>query len=169
MDDDASTAPEHDEIRIEAAREAVTMALYQSLSILAVLLATPAPSAEDANVRVAITVFLTGLGLLLAHHMAFRLSSRLVNHGLLSDTSLRMLRAQLLGGLPIVVGAAVPPLLLGAEVGTTVSEVLLLVLVVVVGYRAVRPARDRRQAMRYLIGLVVAVSLLMALKTAVGH
>jgi hypothetical protein len=168
MDDDAAP-PGHDELRIEAAREAVTMALYQSLSILAVLLATPTPNAADANVKVAIVVFLTGLGLLLAHHMAFRLSSRLVNQGLLSDASLRLLRAQAVGGLPIVVGAAIPPLLLGAEVGTTVSEVLLLVLVGLVGYRAVRPARDRRQATGYLIGLIVAVSLLMVLKTAVGH
>lgn len=169
MDDDASIEPGHDELRVEAAREAVTMALYQSLSILAVLLATPTPSAEDANIRVAITVFLTGLGLLLAHHMAFRLSSRLVNQGLLSDLSLRLLRAQAIGGLPIVVGAAIPPLLFGAEVGTTVSEVLLLVLVGLVGYRAVRPARDRRQALAYLVGLIAAVGLLMVLKTAVGH
>ena len=169
MDDDASTEMAHDELRVEAAREAVTMALYQSLSILAVLLATPTPRAEDANIRVAITVFLTGLGLLLAHHVAFRLSSRLVNQGLLSDASLRLLRAQAVGGLPVVVGAAIPPLLLGADIGATVSEVLLLVLVGLVGYRAVRPARDRRQALGYLVGLIVAVSLLMVLKTAVGH
>jgi hypothetical protein len=167
--DDATTAAGHDELRIEAAREAVTMALYQSLSLLAVLLATPSPNEDDANIKVAITVFLTGLGLLLAHHVAFRLSSRLVNQGLLSDASVSMLKAQAIGGLPIVVGAAIPPLLLGADVGTTVSEVLLLVLVGLVGYRAVRPARDRRQALGYLIGLLVLVSLLMVLKTAVGH
>jgi hypothetical protein len=167
--DDATAAPEPSELRIEAAREAVTMALYQSLSILAVLLATPTPRAQDANVRVAVTVFLTGLGLLAAHHVAFRLSSRLVNQGVLSEVSVSLLRAQAIGGLPIVVGAAVPPLLLGAEVGTTVSEVLLLVLVGLVGYRAVRPARDRRQALGYLVGLLVLVSLLMVLKTAVGH
>lgn len=167
--DDGTLAAGHDEQRIEAAREAVTMALYQSLSILAVLLATPTPSADDANVQVAVTVFLTGLGLLLAHHVAFRLSSRLVNQGLLSEASIGLLRAQAVGGLPIVVGAAIPPLVLGAELGTTVSEVLLLVLVGLVGYRAVRPARDRRQAMAYLLGLLVLVSLLMVLKTAVGH
>lgn len=145
------------------------MALYQSLSLLAVLLATPSPSEDDANIAVAVTVFLTGLGLLVAHHIAFRLSSRLINQGLLSDASVTMLKAQAIGGLPIVVGAAIPPLVLGADLGTTVSEVLLLVLVGLVGYRAVRPARDRRQAMGYLVGLLVLVGLLMVLKTAVGH
>ncbi|MGD9956208.1 MAG: hypothetical protein AB7O74_05180 [Candidatus Nanopelagicales bacterium] len=164
-----STAEPHDHLRFEAAREAVTMALYQSLSLLAVLLATPSPSEDDANIAVAVTVFLTGLGLLVAHHIAFRLSSRLINQGLLSDASVTMLKAQAIGGLPIVVGAAIPPLVLGADLGTTVSEVLLLVLVGLVGYRAVRPARDRRQAMGYLVGLLVLVGLLMVLKTAVGH
>lgn len=167
--DDATAAAGHDELRIEAAREAFTMALYQSLSILAVLLATPTPSDDAANVKVAITVFLTGLGLLLAHHIAFRLSSRLVNHGLLDEASVRLLAAQFKGGLPIVVGAAIPPLVLGADLGTTVSEILLLALVVLVGYRAVRQAVDRRRALGYLIGLVVVISLLMVLKTAVGH
>lgn len=145
------------------------MALYQSLSLLAVLLATPSPSADDANVTVAISVFLTGLGLLLAHHIAFRLSTRMVNHGVLSPESLRLLAAQTKGGMPIVVGAAVPPLLLGADLGTTVSEILLLLLVVAVGYRAVRQAIDRRRALLYLVGLTVTIVALMGLKTAVGH
>jgi len=154
----------------EAAREAVTMALYQALSLLAVLLATPTP-ADDAGgrVQVAVVVLLTGLGLLLAHHMAFRLSSRLVNQGVLSDESVRLLKAQAIGGLPVVVLAAIPPLLLGPSLGIAVSESLLLVLVAVTGYRAVRQAVDRRRALGYLIGLVVVIALLMVLKTAVGH
>ena len=164
-----STAEPHDHLRFEAAREAITMALYQSLSLLAVLLATPSPDAEDANVKVAATVFLTGLGLLAAHHVAFRLSSRLVNQGIVTDESVRLLAAQLKGGLPIVIGAAIPPLVLGAELGTTVSEVLLLGLVVLVGYRAVRQAVDRRRALLYLVGLTIALAALMLLKTAVGH
>jgi len=68
-----------------------------------------------------------------------------------------------------VIGAAIPPLVLGAELGTTVSEVLLLGLVVLVGYRAVRQAVDRRRALLYLVGLTIALAALMLLKTAVGH
>ena len=116
-----------DHLHLEVARESVTMALYQSLSLLAVLLATPTPGGgEDAGTEVAVIVLLTGLGLLAAHHVAFRMSSRLVNSGALSDDSLRLLRAQAIGGLPVVVLAAVPPLVFGAEAGSLVSEVLLL-------------------------------------------
>jgi len=153
----------------EVARESVTMALYQSLSLLAVLLATPSPSAEDTRVTVALTVFLTGLGLLLAHHLAFRISSRLINAGVLSSESLRLLRAQALGGLPVVVAAALPPLVLGVENGTLFSELLLLGIVVAVGYRAVRQAVSRRRAIAYVGGLAVGVALVMVIKLAVGH
>jgi hypothetical protein len=145
------------------------MALYQALSILAVLLATPTPSADGGNVKVAATVLLTGLGLLAAHHVAFRLSTRLVNQGLLTDESVSLLKAQAIGGLPVVVAAAIPPLVLGPAVGTTVSELLLTVLVALTGYRAVRQAVDRRRALGYVVGLVVVITLLMLLKTAVGH
>lgn len=156
--------------RIEPMREAVTMALYQSLSMLAVLVATPTPNAADDNrVAVAITVLLTGLGLLAAHHVAFRISSRLVNDGLLTDESLRLLRAQAVGGLPVVVLAAIPPLVFGVEFGTVVSELLLLLLVAVVGYRAVRQAVSRRKAFVYLLGTVVLASAVITLKLAVGH
>jgi hypothetical protein len=153
----------------EVARESVTMALYQSLSLLAVLLATPSPSGEDNRVEVAVTVFLTGLGLLLAHHLAFRISSRLINAGVLSPESVRLLRAQALGGLPIVVLAAIPPLVFGVESGTVVSELLLLGIVALVGYRAVRQAVSRRRALGYLFGTVVLAGLVIALKLAVGH
>ncbi len=153
----------------EVARESVTMALYQSLSLLAVLLATPNPSAEDTRVEVAATVFLTGLGLLLAHHIAFRISSRLVNSGILSADSMRLLRAQALGGLPVVVAAALPPLVLGVDNGTLFSELLLLGIVVAVGYRAIRQAVSRRRAIVYVGGLAVTVALVIALKVAVGH
>lgn len=154
---------------LEAARESVTMALYQSLSLLAVLLATPTPSTEDTRAQVSITVLLTGLGLLAAHHLAFRLSSRLINQGLLTDESRELLAAQAKGGLPIVVAAAIPPLLFGVEWGTVISELLLVALVAVVGYRSVRPATTRRRAMLYLAALLVLVVGVIGLKLAVGH
>jgi hypothetical protein len=153
----------------EVARESVTMALYQSLSLLAVLLATPSPTGEDTRVEVALTVFLTGLGLLLAHHMAFRISSRLVNAGVLSPESTRLLRAQALGGLPVIVLASIPPLVFGVERGTAVSELVLLGIVALVGYRAVRQAVSRGRAIGYLLVTVVVAGLVIALKLAVGH
>jgi len=164
-----ATTPPTPHAHLEAARESVTMALYQSLSLLAVLLATPAPSTEDTRAHVALIVLLTGLGLLAAHHVAFRLSSRLINQGLLTDESRELLSAQAKGGLPVVVAAAIPPLLFGVEWGTVVSELLLVGLVGVVGYRSVRQATTRRRATLYLIGLLVVVLAVIALKLAVGH
>ena len=169
--DEGGAAPEvtRDYGRLEAARESVTMALYQSLSLLAVLLATPTPSGEDTRGAVALSVFLTGLGLLAAHHLAFRLSSRLINAGLLTDESRRLLAAQARGGLPIVVIAALPPLVLGVEWGVLVSEVLLLGLVAAVGYRSVRRAVSRRRAVGYVVATVAFAGAVIALKLAVGH
>lgn len=145
------------------------MALYQSLSLLAVLLATPAPGVKDARGKVALSVFLTGVGLLAAHHLAFRLSSRLINEGLLSDESRELLSAQARGGFPVVVLAALPPLVLGVEWGVVVSEVLLLGLVAVAGYRAVRRAVSRRRALGYVAATVAFAGAVIALKLAVGH
>ncbi len=159
-----------DHLHLEVARESVTMALYQSLSLLAVLLATPTPGGgEDNRVEVAVIVLLTGLGLLAAHHVAFRMSSRLVNSGALSDDSLRLLRAQALGGLPIVVLAAVPPLAFGAQAGSLVSELLLLGIVGLVGYRAARQGTTRARALIYVAVILAFAAAVIALKLAVGH
>lgn len=159
-----------DHLDLEVARESVTMALYQSLSLLAVLLATPTPSGgEDTRTEVAVIVLLTGLGLLAAHHMAFRMSSRLVNAGALSDDSLRLLRAQALGGLPVVVLAAVPPLVFGAQAGSLVSEVLLLAIVGLVGYRAARQGTTRIRALIYVAVILGFAAAVIGLKLAVGH
>jgi hypothetical protein len=159
-----------DHLHVEVARESVTMALYQSLSLLAVLLATPTPDeGGETGAQVALTVLLTGLGLLAAHHMAFRMSSRLVNSGALSDDSLRLLRAQALGGLPVVVLAAVPPLAFGTQWGSLVSEVLLLGIVALVGYRAARQGTTRGRALIYVAVILGIAAAVIALKLAVGH
>jgi hypothetical protein len=154
---------------LEAARETVTMALYISLSLLAVLLATPNPGPEDHRVTEAVIVLVTGVGLVAAHHLAFRMSSRLVNAGVLSPASVSMLGAQALGGLPIAVLAALPVLVFGVDWGTAVSEVLLLALVCIVGYRSVRPAMSRGRAVLYLLGVVLVAGLVIGLKLVVGH
>ena len=59
--------------RLELLREVTTMALYVSLSILAVLIALPIAS-NDNRVQAGLTVLGTGVGLVLAHHLSFRMS-----------------------------------------------------------------------------------------------
>ena len=87
--------------------EALTMALYVSLSLLAVLLAQP-PGARLSESNLWLTVLITAVALLLAHQVAFRLSSRLVNKGLLDPAAWRLLGAQTAGGLFAAAVASLP-------------------------------------------------------------
>jgi peptidoglycan/LPS O-acetylase OafA/YrhL len=77
MTDDLATKPAtHDDERKEWLREAVTMALYVSLSLLAVLVALPPGSSLGNDRHLALTILITAVALLLAHQVAFRLSTR---------------------------------------------------------------------------------------------
>lgn len=152
----------------EWVHEAVTMALYVGLSLLAVLVALP-PGTHLSETDLAVTVLMTAVALLLAHAVAFRLSSRLVNKGLLDDAGRRLLAAQLVGGLATAVVASVPVFLLGPD-GIRVSEFLLLAFVAATGYRAARsvPA-SRTRALAYVGFLVLVVLAVLFVKSLVGH
>ena len=173
MPDSARTeSPQVDEPRAEERREwwreAVTMALYVSLSLLAVLVALP-PGTELSQTDLAVTVLITAVALLLAHQVAFRLSTRLVNKGLLDEAGVRLLSAQSAGGLATAAVASLPVFLLGPE-GIRVSEFLLLAFVAATGYRAARsiPA-SRVRALGYVAFVVVVVLLVLGVKSLVGH
>ncbi|MFN8167851.1 MAG: hypothetical protein U0S36_03610 [Candidatus Nanopelagicales bacterium] len=176
MDDAAPAAPEARPRGLlgwterEQIREGVLMALYIGLSLLAVLLVSPSPDAEDTAREVAGTVFLTALGLVLAHQLAFRLATRLVNEGELDEEARTALKAQLKAGLLVAVLAALPVLLLGGDVGLVLSELLMLAMVVVVGYVVARASgRTRFRSVTYVLGVALAVGLVLSVKTAVGH
>ncbi len=146
------------------------MALYLSISLLAVLVATPSGEAGHGRVRTAGIVFLTAVGLLLAHQVAFRMSTRLLTAGLLDEESLRILGAQTLGGLPVAVAASLPVLLVGGTAGVLVGELALLAVVAGVGYASSRRSgASRLRALLYVGGVVVVVAGVLALKLAVGH
>jgi uncharacterized MAPEG superfamily protein len=154
----------------EQIREGVLMSLYIGLSLLAVLVVSPSPDAEDTAREVAGTVFLTALGLVLAHQVAFRLATRLVSKGELDDEARAALRAQWGGGLAVSVLAALPVLVLGGDTGLVISELLMLALVAVVGYAVARGAgRGRLRSLLYVGSLALVVALVLLVKTAVGH
>ena len=153
---------------VEWVRESVTMALYMSLSLLAVLVALPSGSTAEAE-HLAWTVLLTAIGLLLAHQVAFRLSSRMVNQGLLDEESLSLIGAQTAGGLAVAFVAAAPVWALGSS-GVRMSEFLLISFVAATGYRSVRGApSSRTKALVYTAGLVLVMIAVVALKVVVGH
>ncbi len=163
--DDATDAGRR---HLELVRESLTMALYVSLSLLAVLIAMPV-AAQDNRVEAGLVVLGTAVGLVLAHHLAFRMSTRLVNGGLLTPESVHALKAQAMGGLPVAVLAALPVFVLGEEPGETVSELLLLAFVALVGYRSARYTSGRTRSLLYVGFLVLAVAGVLLVKLAVGH
>lgn len=163
-----STAVTEENERLEWWREAVTMALYVSLSLLAVLVALP-PGSSLSETDLGLTVLITAVALLLAHQVAFRLSSRLVNRGLLDDAGRKLLSAQVVGGLGAAAVASLPVFLLGSD-GIRVSELVLLLFVAATGYRAARSVpTSRTRALGYVGFVVLLVLVVLFVKSLVGH
>lgn len=155
--------------RAEVWREGITMALYISLSQLAVMTAMPAQEART-DTKLALTVALTTLGLVLAHQLAFRMSSRLVAAGsTLEPLAPRVMGAQLVGGGAVTLLAVLPILIFGPDAYLW-SIALLLLFVMVVGYTAARSApRSRLRSLLYVAVIAVLVIGVLAVKALVNH
>lgn len=160
---------EHERERMEIWREGVTMALYVSLSQLAVMTALPSQEAST-DPKLALTILLTSVGLVLAHQVAFRMSSRLVAQGSrLEPMAPRLLRAQLLGGALVTALAVLPVVLFGSS-AYNVSIGLLLLFVMVVGYLVARSApHSRLRSLVYVAIVGLAVVAVLAVKSLVSH
>lgn len=159
MTDTGPSAPRHERVR-----EGLTMALYISLSLLAVMVAMPVSDHPE------LTITLTSLGLILAHQVAFRLSSRLVHQGRLGTANVELLTAQLIGGLAVTAIAVIPVLLFPDRLGVALAELLLLVFVAVVGYAAARTVPvGRTRALLYVSVVVVVVLTVLWVKNLAPH
>jgi hypothetical protein len=158
-----------DAVRREIWREGFTMALYISLSQLAVMSALPTAHGEE-RLQLALTLLLTSVGLVLAHQIAFRLSSRLVQPGsTLEPMAPHLLRAQLLGGGAVTLVAVIPVVILGAA-AYWLSMLLLLLFVLVVGYLVARSTPvSRTRALVYVLIVALVVLGVIAVKTLVSH
>lgn len=164
-----ATAHDDDPEESEIWREGITMALYISLSQLAVMVALPTQQVQDAS-NLALTVALTSIGLILAHQLAFRISTRLVSKdSRVGQRDLRLLRAQLIGGGAVTLLAALPILLFGNG-AYRISLGLLLLFVMVVGYLAARTApTSRPKSLLYVLGVAVLVVGVLFVKNLVSH
>lgn len=160
---------EQERERSEIWREGITMALYVSLSQLAVMTALPSQEASTDS-KLALTVALTSVGLVLAHQVAFRMSSRLVAPGSkLEPLAPRLLRAQLLGGAAVTVLAVLPILLFGPAAYNW-SVGLLLLFVMAVGYLVARSApHSRLRSLLYVAVVALAVIGVLVVKSLVSH
>jgi hypothetical protein len=141
--------------RAERIREGVTMALYIALSLLAVMFALPTSVAPTDAASHASLLFVTSIGLLIAHQLAFRLSARLA-HGKLASEHLELLAAQLIGGLAVTLVAVVPVFLIGDKAG---------LIVAVVGYIAARGIPlSRPRALLFVAGVVALTLVVIGVK-----
>ena len=164
-----ATAHDDDPEESEIWREGITMALYISLSQLAVMVALPTQQVQEAA-NLALTVALTSIGLILAHQLAFRVSTRLVSKdSRVGPRDLRLLRAQLIGGGAVTLLAVLPILLFGPG-GYRVSIFLLLGFVMAVGYLVARTAPvSRPKALIYVAFIAVLVVVVLTVKSLVSH
>jgi len=154
------------QLESEAAQEAVTMALYVGISLLAVLVGIPSSSLTEP-VRI---VLFTSIGLLLAHVIAFRLSARLTHRGRLVGEHVQLVGAQIAGGLAVTALALGPVLLFPDAIGIEVAELTLLGLVAGTGYVAARMIPlSRMRAVLSVLGLVAATLAALWIKGLVGH
>lgn len=156
--------------RRERRREGVTMALYISLSLLAVMLALPRDAGPSSAESPAMVVFLTSIGLILAHQLAFRLSARLAHHGRLHAAHLDLLGAQLIGGLAVTAVAVAPLLLIDGRAGVIVSELVLLAFIAGAAYTAARMVPYSVLRSLAYTGAIVVIALgVLWVKSLVGH
>jgi hypothetical protein len=154
---------------IENRREAITMALYVSISLVSVMIALPSELSPDEADRPALAVFLTSVGLMLAHTLAFRISTRLA-HGELPAHVVAVLLAQLAGGLAVTVVAVVPILVAGGSAGVRLSEYLLIAFVGATSYTAGRAsAMSRRRSMTYAAVVVMIALAVLWVKALTPH
>ncbi len=145
------------------------MALYISISLLAVLLALPR-NLESVAEHPAELVVVTGIGLIVAHLAAFTLASRMVSAGKLTTRARDLVGAQLTGGLAVTAIALVPLLILDGYNAIVAAELVLLALVVAVGYRVARLAQlSRVRTALYIGGVVVIVLAVLWLKGLGAH
>lgn len=149
--------------RHEEWHEGVTMAIYVNLSLLAVLLVIPENS-EQSHIQLVVFILATTIALLLAHQVAFRLSSKFVNRGEVHHNLSRLLLAQGAGAATAAALASVPVLFFGVD-GLWLSEALLLAFVCSIGFIASRSGgASILRAIGYVAFLIVVVTAIIVFK-----
>jgi len=126
------------EHRLELRKEALTMALYVAICLLASLIVIPESTAEHSNL-IGLTWGIT-VGLALAHWFAFRVSARMAGGGTVRATDIEIIGAQLLGAASVAVVVSVGVLLLPDSVELDGAEFLLAALISLAGFAVARGA-----------------------------
>ncbi len=150
-------------------REAVTMALYVAIVLLAEAVALQASSLGETEVIVG-AVWGTTIGVTLAHVYAFTLSTSLFSQGRIGRTDRLAAVAQLAAAGVVALVATLPFLFLSTNAAFNLSGSLLTVLIGATGYGSARAGGvPLRRAI--LIGAVAlaAGAIVVSVKAALSH
>ncbi len=165
----ASRVSDVDEHGWELRREALTMALYVAICLMAGFIAIPVSAIEHTNV-VGLIWGVT-IGLALAHWFAFRVSARMVGAGTVRSSDVELAGAQLLGAAGVAAVVSVGVLLLPDSAEFEGAGYLLAALISLTGYAVARNAGATRvRAVVYaLVVLVGAVAIAVVKNLLAGH
>lgn len=141
-------------------RESLTMALYITISLLAVLAAQP--HGDRSAIGVLGIIWGTTLGLSLAHWLAFRLTARLFSGNVLDRHDQVTMAAQSVAAIGVATLASAPLLVADSRSALDLSRLLLATLVGLFAFSvARRHDAGRSRAGIYAIA-VVAIALAVA-------
>lgn len=155
--------------RREVIREGVTMALYITISLLAVLVAVP--GGDHSSVAMLGTIWGTAIGLTMAHVLAFRLSTKLVSAGELAARERLAIAAQAAASATVAAVASLPLLVTDGEAALDMSRLLLSGFVGICAYGVGRQSGGTGgRALLYASSTVVIALMVALLKNVLaGH
>ena len=157
------------EHELEFRKEALTMALYVAICLMASLIVIPESAAE--HTRVFGLIWGITLGLALAHWFAFRVSARMVGAGTVRSSDIELIGAQLLGAGGVAVLVSVGVLLLPDSVELEGAVYVLAALISLIGFGVARGAGASllRAVVYALFVLVGAVTIAVLKNLLAGH
>lgn len=167
LNDDAPIGPD---TRTVLVKEASTMALYVSVSLLAALTAL-AEADEQTHPAVLGVVWGTTMGLAVAHLFAFRVSAKLVAQGSFPVEDRIAAAGQLAGAAAVAALCTGPVLWLPSTAELDVARIALALFVAAVGYVVAHAhGSSRSRAILYGVTLFVVAVVVALLKNVLsGH
>jgi hypothetical protein len=154
---------------LEFRKEALTMALYVSICLMASLIVIP--ESAESHTTVMELIWGVTLGLALAHWFAFRVSSRMVGAGKIRSADIELGGAQLLGAAAVAGVVSVGVLVLPDYAELEGAEFILAGLIALIGFGVARGAgASRFRAVVYALAVLACALIIAVLKNALaGH
>jgi hypothetical protein len=155
--------------RQERFREAMTMAFYVTICLLAALAAIR-HSGDEGHVETLRLIWGTTIGLAFAHWFAFRLAARMADPHHPSPHDAPLLAAQMAGAAAIALLATIPVVLFPGDVELDVVRWELAGLLGVAAFSIARTAGSSRwRSIAYALGIMGLGAVVVLVKVRLGH